>query len=75
MIIHLQKPILSFLKKVFKFNGIEEYQLAIQSSDLVKEDIPDWFLQDFIKPEALAAKYGFQPEDLIQKPAIDAHEA
>jgi Phage portal protein len=65
VIVHLQKPILSFLKKVFRFNGVTEYQLDIQSLNLVSEDVPDWFLQDFVKPEVLAAKYGFKAEDLI----------
>lgn len=65
VIVHLQKPILSFMKKVFRFNGITDYQLDIQSVNLVSEDIPDWFLQDYVKPEFLAAKWGFPVEALI----------
>lgn len=75
VIVHLQKPILSFLKKVFKFNKITDYQLTILSSKAPSEDIPDWFLQDFIKPEVLAAKYGFKAEDLIQNPITPNAEA
>lgn len=82
VIVHLQKPILSFLQKVLKFNGFtdkKEYQLAIQSVNFASEDTPEWFLQDEVKPEILAARYGFKPEDLITpnpvNPAIDNGQA
>ena len=64
VIVHLQKPILAFLKRVFKFNKITDYTLLIQSINLISEDTPDWFLQNYIKPDVLAARYGFKASDL-----------
>lgn len=61
----LQEPMLAFLKKVLKFNGVAEYDFNVGSLNLVSETTPDWFLMKFVKPEVLAAKYGFKPEDLI----------
>ena len=60
----LQKPMEAFLKKVLKFNGVTEYDFAVGSLNLVSETTPDWFLQQYVKPEVLAAKYGFKVEDL-----------
>lgn len=65
VVTHLQKPVVSFLDKVFKFNGIGEADFRIESLNLVSETTPDWFLQDYIKPEVLAAKYGFKKEELL----------
>lgn len=72
VIVHLQKPILSFLKKVLRFNGVTDYTLNFQTLNLVSEDIPDWFIQDYVKPEVLGAKYGYKPEDLVSAPVESA---
>ncbi|WP_216689011.1 phage portal protein [Hymenobacter siberiensis] len=68
VILRLQQPMLTFLKKVMKFNGVAEYDFNVGSLNLVSEITPDFFLQNYVKAEVLAAKYGFKIEDL--KPSV-----
>ena len=72
---HLQKPMELFIKKVLKFNGVTEFDFNVASLNLVSEITPDFFLQNYVKAEVLAAKYGFDVEDLkdsVLTPAVAA---
>lgn len=70
---HLQKPIMSFMKKVLLFNGIEEYDLSIETLNLVSDDVPEWIEQELIKPEVVAVKYGYKVDDI--RPELRTPEA
>ncbi|RNI30950.1 phage portal protein [Rufibacter immobilis] len=57
-----QKPVIDFLKSVFDYNGVTEYELEVKSSALILDENR---MIDLLKPEAYITDYGYDVEDLL----------
>ena len=65
----LQAPFIRFLKRVLEFNGAKDIELGIAKLGLVNASMSDDMKFKLLKPDVIAAEYGYKPEDLVTTPA------